>query len=31
MADNNIKSIEEVGAYINNYYKNPDEILDKIL
>ncbi|AEG18945.1 CpaF family protein [Methanobacterium paludis] len=31
MADNNIRSIEEVAAYINNYYKNPDEILDKIL
>ncbi len=31
MADNNIRSIEEVGSYINNYYKNPDEILDKIL
>ena len=31
LADNNIRSIEEVGTYINNYYKNPDEMLELIL
>jgi flagellar protein FlaI len=31
LADNNIRSIEEVGNYINNYYRDPDEILEKIL
>lgn len=31
LADNNIRSIDEVGNYINNYYRDPAEILDKIL
>jgi flagellar protein FlaI len=31
LADNNIRSIDEVGHYINNYYRDPDEILEKIL
>lgn len=31
LADNNIRSIEEVGTYIHNYYRNPDEILEEIL
>ncbi len=31
MADNNIRSIEEVGKWINDYYKDPDEIMEKIL
>lgn len=31
LADNNIRSIDEVEHYINNYYRDPDEILEKIL
>ncbi|UTB33532.1 MAG: CpaF family protein [Methanobacterium sp. ERen5] len=31
LADNNIRSIEDVGTFINNYYKDPDEILEQIL
>jgi len=31
MADNNIRSIDEVGSWISNYYKDPDEVLEKIL
>jgi flagellar protein FlaI len=31
LADNNIRSIDEVGTYIHNYYRDPDEILDQIL
>lgn len=31
LADNNIRSIEEVGRCINSYYKDPDEMLDRIL
>ena len=31
MGDNNIRSITEVGEWISNYYKDPDEVLDKIL
>lgn len=31
LADNNIRSISEVGTYIHNYYRNPDEILEEIL
>lgn len=31
LADNNIRSIEEVGTYIHNYYRNPEEILEEIL
>jgi flagellar protein FlaI len=31
LADNNIRSIEEVGNYINNYYRDPDEVLELIL
>lgn len=31
LADNNIRSISEVGTYIHNYYKDPDEILEQIL
>lgn len=31
MADNNIRSINDVGHWIHNYYKDPDEILEKIL
>jgi archaeal flagellar protein FlaI len=31
LADNNIRSIDDVGHYINNYYRNPDEVLEKIL
>jgi flagellar protein FlaI len=31
MADNNIRSINDVGKWIHNYYKDPDEILEKIL
>ena len=31
MADKNIRAIEEVGNCIHNYYKDPDEVLEKIL
>jgi flagellar protein FlaI len=31
MADNNIRSIEEVGHSINNYYKDPDSMLEEAL
>lgn len=31
MADNNLRSIEDVGEWVHNYYKDPDEILEKIL
>jgi flagellar protein FlaI len=31
MADNNIRSISEVGRCINSYYRNPDAMLDTIL
>ncbi|NYB51470.1 MAG: CpaF family protein [Methanobacteriaceae archaeon] len=31
LADNNIRSIEEVGRCINSYYKDPDAMLDRIL
>ena len=31
MTDNNIRSINEVGEWISNYYRDPDELLDKIL
>ena len=31
MGDNNIRSIKEVGDWISDYYKDPDEVLDKIL
>ncbi len=31
LADNNIRSISDVGTYIHNYYRNPDEVLEQIL
>ncbi|KAF5075634.1 Type II/IV secretion system protein [anaerobic digester metagenome] len=31
MADNDIRSIDEVGSFINNYYKDSEEVLDIIL
>jgi len=31
LADNNIRSITDVGTYIHNYYRDPDEVLEKIL
>jgi flagellar protein FlaI len=31
LADYNLRFIDEVGNYINNYYRDPDDILDKIL
>jgi flagellar protein FlaI len=31
LADNNIRSIEEVGRCVNSYYKDPDEMLERIL
>lgn len=31
LADNNIRSIEEVGRCINSYYRDPDEMMDRIL
>jgi archaeal flagellar protein FlaI len=31
MTDNNIRSIREVGEWISEYYRDPDEVLDKIL
>jgi len=31
MADKHIRAIDEVGKCIHNYYKDPDEVLEKIL
>ncbi|MGC9517537.1 MAG: CpaF family protein [Methanomicrobiales archaeon] len=31
MADKNMRSIDEVGRCIHHYYKDPDEVLEKIL
>ncbi len=31
LADNNIRSIDEVGRCINSYYRDPDEMLERIL
>jgi flagellar protein FlaI len=31
LADNNIRSIHEVGRCINSYYRDPDEMMDRIL
>ncbi|MDI9615421.1 ATPase, T2SS/T4P/T4SS family [Methanothermobacter sp.] len=31
LADENIRSIDEVGHYINEYYRDPDGVLDSIL
>lgn len=31
MADHKLRSIEEVGQWIHDYYENPDEVLEKIL
>jgi len=31
MADNNLRSIHEVGSWIHEYYENPDEVLERIL
>ena len=31
MADNDVRSIEDVGSFINNYYKDPDGVLDMVL
>jgi archaeal flagellar protein FlaI len=31
LADNNIRSIDEVGRCVNNYYRDPDEVLEMIL
>ncbi|WP_321211520.1 ATPase, T2SS/T4P/T4SS family [Methanothermobacter sp. DP] len=31
LADENIRSIDEVGHYINEYYRDPDAVLDSIL
>jgi archaeal flagellar protein FlaI len=31
LADNNIRSITDVGTYIHNYYRDPDEVLEKVL
>jgi archaeal flagellar protein FlaI len=31
LADNNIRSIDEVGRCVNNYYRDPDEVLERIL
>jgi archaeal flagellar protein FlaI len=31
MVDNKLRSIKDVGTYINNYYKDPVAILDKII
>ncbi|MGZ4857755.1 MAG: CpaF family protein, partial [Methanobacteriaceae archaeon] len=31
LADTNIRSIDEVGRCVNNYYKDPDEVLERIL
>jgi len=31
LADNNIRSIDEVGQYVNQYYRDPDAMLDEVL
>lgn len=31
LADNNIRSIEEVGRCIHSYYRDPDEMLERVL
>ncbi len=31
LADNNIRSIDEVGNYINQYYRDPDAMMDEVL
>jgi archaeal flagellar protein FlaI len=31
LADNNIRSITDVGTYIHNYYRDPDEVLEQVL
>ena len=31
MADNNIRSIEEVGTSFQKYYADPDGVLERIL
>ncbi|PKL67484.1 MAG: secretion protein [Methanobacteriales archaeon HGW-Methanobacteriales-1] len=31
MADKNIRSIDEVGQFINDYYKDSDELLERVL
>ncbi|MDD1775328.1 MAG: Flp pilus assembly complex ATPase component TadA, partial [Methanobacterium sp.] len=31
MADNNIRSIDEVGQNVNNYYRDPEGMLDEVL
>ncbi|MDD1763334.1 MAG: CpaF family protein [Methanobacteriaceae archaeon] len=31
LADNNIRSIHEVGRCVNSYYRDPDEMMDRIL
>ncbi len=31
MADKNIRSIEDVGNFFNDYYRDPDELIEKIL
>jgi flagellar protein FlaI len=31
MADNNIRAIEDVGQFINDYYKDSDELLERVL
>ncbi len=31
MADNNVRSIDEVGQSVNNYYRDPEGMLDEIL
>jgi flagellar protein FlaI len=31
LADNNIRSIQEVGRCVNSYYRDPDEMMDRIL
>jgi archaeal flagellar protein FlaI len=31
LADTNIRSIDEVGRCVNNYYRDPDEVLERIL
>lgn len=31
LADENVRSIDEVGHYINEYYRDPDGVLDSIL
>jgi len=31
MADKNIRAIDEVGQFINDYYKDSDELLERVL